>query len=414
MKKIFKYTNLLLLTLLLINYSCSNDDETITSVISLQDLEVTIGENPTSGQVIGTVQSDSNTSLTFSITAQTPTGVLSIDSNTGQLTVADATLFDFETNPVITATVAADEAQNTASVIINLNNINELAIQGLTASIDENPINGDTIGTVQATGDGVLSFSIASQTPAGAISIDSNSGELTVMDATLFDYETNPIISATISVSNSEGNENSIATINLNDIDNIKELLSTSQADYNAASSGDWVIITETEYNNIANNLAAITRSATTETEYGSTISSVINSNNNSITVANSTTNLVPANSYLIAFKYKIWNSANVTGVKLKLSSSANNSGFMDFGNPLPTHSGNNEDVFFVLKNNNTSINAESYLGFFQSNSSIFLYDDATTSGAYWGIPDTSNLNASPYTNRNVFYQGLSTTQVQW
>jgi len=124
MKNAIQFTKTLFLTLLIITYSCSKDDDPI--VINLQNLEVTIDENPTVGQVIGTIESDNNASLIFSITSQTPNGALEINENTGELTVADATLFDFETNPTITATIAADKAQNTATVTISLEDKHEV------------------------------------------------------------------------------------------------------------------------------------------------------------------------------------------------------------------------------------------------------------------------------------------------
>jgi len=188
--------------------------------LSVQDLNVTIDENPTNGQVVGTVLADGDGTFSFSITSQTPSGALNIDANTGELTVADATLFDFETNPVITVNISVGNTVNTATVIatINLNNVNELSAQDLGVTIDENPTNGQSIGTVQAAGDGILSFSITSQTPSGALNIDASTGELTVSSAALFDYETNPVITANISVDNSVSTVTAIATINLNDV----------------------------------------------------------------------------------------------------------------------------------------------------------------------------------------------------
>ncbi len=188
--------------------------------LSAQDLDVTIDENPSSGQSVGAVQSDGDGTISFSITSQTPSGALNIDASTGELTVADATLFDFETNPVITANISVNNSVNTATAIatINLNNINELSAQDLDLTIDENPTNGQSVGTVQAAGDGTLSFSITSQTPSGALNINASTGELTVADATLFDFETNPVITANISVDNSVNTVTVIATINLNDV----------------------------------------------------------------------------------------------------------------------------------------------------------------------------------------------------
>lgn len=222
MKHVFKFTRTLFLASLLLIASCSNDDDATAVVINLQDVEVTINENPTNGDVIGTVQSNSSSSLNFSITTQTPAGALAINTNTGELTVADATLFDYETNPSITAIVAATGAENTANVTITVNNVNELSLQDFSVTIDENPSNGAILGTVQAIGDGTLSYSITSQTPAGALAIDTSTGELTVADAMLFDYETNPTLTATIAVDNSGNTQNLTATITLN---NVNELI---------------------------------------------------------------------------------------------------------------------------------------------------------------------------------------------
>lgn len=126
MKNVFKFTKTLVLATLLFTFSCSSDDDGGTVVINLQNLEVSIDENPNNGDIVGTVQSNSNSSLNFSITSQTPAGALAINANTGELTVADASLFDYEANTMITAIVAADEASNQATVTINLTNINEI------------------------------------------------------------------------------------------------------------------------------------------------------------------------------------------------------------------------------------------------------------------------------------------------
>lgn len=219
MKKTFKFTQTILLTLLITTFSCSKDDDPIS--IMLQDLEVTIDENPTSGQVIGTIQSNSNSTLSFNITSQTPNGALEINENTGALTVADPTLFDFETNPTITAIVSANEAQNTATVTITINNVSELSVQDFSTNIDENPTDGQSLGTIQASGDTTLTYSITTQSPNGALNINANSGELTVANPTLFDFEINPTITATVSVDNAGTVQTAAVTISLNDVDEI-------------------------------------------------------------------------------------------------------------------------------------------------------------------------------------------------
>lgn len=117
---------LALLALSFFTLSCSSDDDNNSTPINLQDLQVTIDENPTNGDFVGTVQSNSTTALTFSIVSQTPASALEIDPATGELSVLDAGLFDFETNPTITAIISSSEAMNTATVTVNLANVNEI------------------------------------------------------------------------------------------------------------------------------------------------------------------------------------------------------------------------------------------------------------------------------------------------
>ncbi len=221
MKNPLKLTTLLALVLLVSTFGCKKDDEiNAKKQINVEDLTIDLDENPTDGQTIGTVQTDGSGDLSFSITSQTPAGALSINPSTGELTVANATLFDFETNPVIAATISVVDGVNTATVTINLNDVAEIGVEDLTIDFDENPTNGQAVGTVQANGSG--DFSITSQTPAGALSINPSTGELTVADSILFDFETNPVITATISVV--DGINTATVTINLNNVPEISDL----------------------------------------------------------------------------------------------------------------------------------------------------------------------------------------------
>jgi len=191
----------LAVNVLFLSVACNNDDDGAVTV-TLSDLEVTLDENPQEGDSVGTVQTDVS-ATNFNIVSQAPAGALNIDISTGELTVANATLFDFETHPTITANVTADNAENSASITINLNNVNEVSGQNLEVTIDENPAEGQAIGSLQTIGN-ALGFAITSQTPSGAMGIDFNSGELTVLDASLFDFETNPVLTATVSIKDAD------------------------------------------------------------------------------------------------------------------------------------------------------------------------------------------------------------------
>jgi len=212
-KRIQNFTIVLTL-LMLITIGCNKDDDQPNNV-NLQNLELTLDENPSNGEIIGTIQTDGGSAINFSIVSQSPSGALNIGGSTGELTIANATLFDFETNPTITATVTADNAENSASITINLNNANEVSGQNLEVTIDENPADGQVIGSLQTMGN-ASGFAITTQSPEGAMDIDANTGELTVSDASLFDFETNPTLTATVSI---EDAENPISvTVNLNNV----------------------------------------------------------------------------------------------------------------------------------------------------------------------------------------------------
>lgn len=208
-----------------------------TNEVTAQNLAVTIDENPTVGQVLGSLQTMGNASG-FEITAQSPAGAMNIDSATGELIVADAAAFDFETNTTLTATVSIQDAQNPVTVTVTLTDVLEITAQDFTVAVDENPTDGQVLGTVQANGNGTLDYSITSQTPTGAMAIDATTGELTVIDPNLFDFETNPVITAEISVTDGVESTSLTATINLNDVDEVSAQNTDMNIDENP-SNGD-------------------------------------------------------------------------------------------------------------------------------------------------------------------------------
>lgn len=75
-----------------------------------------------------------------------------------------------------------------------------ITMTGFTTDIDENPASGDPLGTVSGTSsDGAsVRFSIASESVAGAFTVDELTGDIQVNDASIFDFETNATLSAVI------------------------------------------------------------------------------------------------------------------------------------------------------------------------------------------------------------------------
>ncbi len=195
----------------------------ISSTISLLDFTTTIDENPTNGQLLGTIEASTNDgSLTFSLSTESPVGAFSINASTGEISVLDSILFDFETNPILTAEVTATngEVSESATVTVNLNDISStISLLDFTTTIDENPANGQVLGTVEAsTNDGILTFSLSTESPVSAFSINASTGEISVLDSVLFDFETNPVLTATVTATNGGVTESATITVNLTNL----------------------------------------------------------------------------------------------------------------------------------------------------------------------------------------------------
>lgn len=280
-----------------------------------------------------------------------------------------------------------------------------------TVNFDENPTDGESIGTVQAASEQTLSFGIVSQEPAGAISIVSDTGELKVANPVLFDFETHPVITAVVSVITSGTSKNINVTINLNDLDDIEHWLSDSKEDYQNASDGDWIEISKKEYNSLANNLNKVSKVVTSDANYNRT--PINGTSSSEATLANAINSSMVKDSYVFAIKYHAVSVDNSNNTKIKLSTTSVTEGYSDLGYALPKHSGINEDLYFVLKGNDTQANDTGYLAFYKPSGSEIGYVNLTGNDKYvYKNGDRKNLDQS-YGGR-LLYQGLSTTQKQW
>ena len=123
--------NLIVITFIVfLTGACSKSTEpTPSSNITTADFSVTIDENPTDAQVLGTINGTSDAgAVTFSISTSSAEGAFSINTNTGELSVADKALFDYEISTAITATVTVADGISTATsnVTVNLNDLSTI------------------------------------------------------------------------------------------------------------------------------------------------------------------------------------------------------------------------------------------------------------------------------------------------
>jgi len=87
----------------------------------VNDFAVNFSENPTGGALIGTLSASSTQgTISYSLVTQSPDGALNLDESTGELRVAEASLFVLDTNPVITASIDAFDGTDTESIAVTI------------------------------------------------------------------------------------------------------------------------------------------------------------------------------------------------------------------------------------------------------------------------------------------------------
>ncbi|GGG46090.1 LamG-like jellyroll fold domain-containing protein [Bizionia arctica] len=206
-------------------FSCTNSTEEINdfnetndAIITISDFEITINENPNANQYLGTVYASTNQgNIVFSIAEQSPIGAFEINSNSGDISVLDDTLFNFDTHPIITGVIKVENADlfETANVTINLKDINEINASDFSVTLQEMPSINQSLGLIEATtGEGSLTFSIIEQSPNNILEINPSTGELKVLYVP--NFVGNPIISATARVENNETFKEINITVSLN------------------------------------------------------------------------------------------------------------------------------------------------------------------------------------------------------
>ena len=281
-------------------------------------------------------------------------------------------------------------------------------VTNFVTSIDENPINGQSLGIIQVQNStGNLSYNISTQTPAGALSINANTGVLSVANFSFFDFESNPVITASVNVIDASNTGTSSVSINLNDIDDIAYLLSTTKAAYSAASSGSWISITETEYNNLAASLNVVSKVATSDSEYNnSTPNTAVNI---PVTLASNNGHTIPSGSFVFALKYNAaFDNTDMTNIKISTTSIADS--YVKVGINLPSH--NSGKQFFVLKGSSTQTTSLGFLSIFHQHG-FNVKREVVGKTSNWNFNEANDL-PNVASSEIHLYQGLSTTQKQW
>ena len=125
-------SKLLLLTAVFIFQQCSKGDdggggygsttEPLVITVTASNFNTNFNENPAEGVNIGTIQGSTNSgSVRFSIVSQSDGEAISVNATTGQISVADASLFDYESRMVITAVVRVSSGSVSEDITVTIN-----------------------------------------------------------------------------------------------------------------------------------------------------------------------------------------------------------------------------------------------------------------------------------------------------
>lgn len=187
----------------------------------------TIVENAPNGSAVspGPVVASDPDNDTLSYSLAVPSTAFSIIAATGQIVVANTQLIDFETNPTFTLTVAVSDGTNSAqeSVTVNVIDVSGPPAQAPVVhdqsfAVNENAPNGTIVGAVFAVDEDGPSITYAFNPASTAFSINPANGQISVADSAQLDFETTPVFTLTVEVSDGTLSDTATITINVNDI----------------------------------------------------------------------------------------------------------------------------------------------------------------------------------------------------
>ena len=197
----------------------------LINVIDINDVipVITVGQsftidenlaNTTSVGIVAATDGDV-TATTFNnwlITSGNDQGVFAINASTGEITIADNSHLDRENSADFTLTLTVGDGMNTSvgeTVIINVNDVNDVSpviADSQSFEVDENADNATVLGTIVASDMDVTAttfgnWTIVNGNDDNIFGIDAGSGQLSVIDHTLLNFEATASYTLGITVS---------------------------------------------------------------------------------------------------------------------------------------------------------------------------------------------------------------------
>ncbi len=160
------------------------------------------------------------------------------DDLSGLIFTFENSAFSIGDVSIVTNAVAANSA-------IGIDFVQEPVIRAQSFDLAENSANGTVVGTVDAadTDGSIVSFAITGGNTSSAFAINPTTGQFGVNTASAIDYETNPIFTLTVSVSDNSGLSNTgTITVNLTNVVEAPTDITLSAADIDEENAINAVI----------------------------------------------------------------------------------------------------------------------------------------------------------------------------
>ncbi|KXF81119.1 cadherin domain-containing protein [Enterovibrio coralii] len=224
-------------------------DNAVSSISAINGVQGEVSESITNGSSTGLTVSaidEDGDYITYELIDDAG-GTFEIDSETGEVTVADSSLLDYEiaqSQTIVVQATSTDGSSTTQTFTIDLTDDNtEFSISAVTDN-DANPnvvlesaAIGTSVGVNFAASDGDLSDTISyslSDDAGGLFQIDSTTGEVTV--AAALDYETATSHNITVVATSTDGTTTN-QTVTINITDDTSEFSATTVTDTDATAN---------------------------------------------------------------------------------------------------------------------------------------------------------------------------------
>lgn len=189
-----------------------------------------VTEGASAGATVGDVDANdgdggaTDAGITYSITGGNAGSAFAIDAN-GVITVNTASAVDFETNPSFSLTVEADDGgssnnTNTAPVTVNVTDDAPSAPADVNAAADEvseAASNGDPVGVTASASDpsgGSITYRLTDNAD-GRFQINASTGDVSVANAALLDFESNTSHTVSIAAQDADGTQSAASSVSI-------------------------------------------------------------------------------------------------------------------------------------------------------------------------------------------------------